>query len=259
MSRAIVNVATGQYVKGQDRLLKAFPDEQRFHWNNIRERGYGDQGDLTCPTHEERPYAFKAYALAAASAAGVESLLWCDACIVPGPRPLAELWDKIETDGYWIARNGYSNYEWAADSAYPALFRHEDCPLDPAAWNIATLREINRNIAHVVATAFGISLAHPVGLAILAEYFRLASETNAFCGPWANTNHPDVAKQTNGVWTNARYQPCGPSDVRGHRHDQTALSVIAWRLGCQLTDCPEWFAYKGGETDKTCLVADGSY
>ena len=59
-----------------------------------------------------------------------------------------------------------------------------------------------------------------------------------------------------------RMAPCGipgPLDVLGHRHDQTALSVIAWRLGCVLDAPPDTFAYKGGENEKTILIADGAY
>jgi len=50
--------------------------------------------------------------------------------------------------------------------------------------------------------------------------------------------------------------------VRGHRHDQTAASVIAWRLGFELTNPPNIFAYgRAGEAhdERTILLADGSY
>lgn len=246
MSRAIVNVATGRYLKGQERLVQQFgaADHKVYAYKKM---------PLQCPDHAARPYVFKAYALNWAALDGFSSLLWCDACIVPGPRPLSDLWEKIERDGYWIARNGWMNYEWTADSAYPDLF-----PENYDQWPNAALelsRGMNRLIPHVVATAFGISLAHPKGKAILDEYYRLASETNAFCGPWINSNYV----QQQGIRDNPRQAYCGPSDVRGHRHDQTALSVIAWRLGCTLSDCPEWFSYKGGETQATCLIADGSY
>ena len=219
--RVIVNVATGRYVKGQERLVSAFAHEYCVaRWHDMMPDG--------CQTHAERPYAFKAYALHDAAAAGMDVLLWCDASIVPGPRPLEELWEKIEQDGIWFSNNGFSNYEWTADSAYPDL---------------GVTREENRRIPHVVATAFGLDLRKPIGWNFLAEYYRLASETRTFCGPWKNTP----------------LTPCGPADVRGHRHDQTAASVICWRLGVHLSDPPEWFAYRGGETEKTCLVADGAY
>lgn len=234
--RAIVNVATGPYVRGQERLTEwcAKNSEEYFIWR--------DQLPAGSPFHQDVPYAFKAYALREAVAAGAKTLLWADASILP-IKPLDELWERIERDGYWIGNNGWTNYEWTADSAYAPLFG--DYPGD-AVW-------ANRQIKHVVATSFGFSIEHPTGRAIFEEYYRLASETKAFCGPWSNMEGSPAD------WNNERSAPCGPLDVRGHRHDQTALSVIAWRLGCQLTDSPNIFAYAGGETDQTFLVADGSY
>lgn len=227
VTHAIVNVATGQYVRGQQRLRAAINgDSVSVAWADALPPG--------SPSHYEVPYAFKAFALKAAhERTGADLLLWADASIVP-IRSLEALWEKIELDGYWISRNGWTNYQWTAESAYADL---------------GVTPEENRGIPHVVATAFGLSLRHPVGRAIFDEYLRLAG-THAFCGPWANSNNPECVGR-------ARSSPCGPPDVLGHRHDQTALSVIAWRQGCVLTDPPAWFAYEGGETEATFLMAKG--
>lgn len=239
MSRAIVSVATGPYVRALPRL------HAMSRASGVPLRMWRDCLPPGCPPHSEVPYAFKAYALRRVADDDVNTLLWCDASIVAGERPLKDLFEKIEQDGYWIANNGWTNYEWTADSAYPDLF-----PESQDDWGSA--REENKRIPHVVATAFGLSRAHPVGKSILNAYYRLASQTKVFCGPWWNHSFAEYSARADGV-------VCGPQDVRGHRHDQTALSVIAWRLGCKLTSCPEWFAYSGGETDKTCLIADGAY
>lgn len=230
MMGCIVNVATGRhYGRGQRRLSAACNRHAMAMWR--------DELPAGCPSHAEVPYAFKAFALASAAARGHKLLLWCDASILP-IAPLEPLFDRIERDGYWISRNGWSNGEWTADSAYPDL---------------GVSREENWKIQHVIATAWGVSVRHPIGYLVLAEYLRLA-KTRAFCGPWRNRNHPDSAKLPP-----EQSAPCGPPEVRGHRHDQTALSVIAWKLSLSLTDPPNVLAYKGGETDKTILVADGSY
>ena len=245
MSRAIVSVATGRYVKGLDRLTEwcAANGEDYITWRDRLPEG--------SPTHQDIPYGFKAYALTAAlgKAGGTAStLLWCDASIIP-VKPLAELWERIEQKGYWIANNGWTNYEWTADSAYPDLF--------PEMTSLGAARVINVTIPHVVATCFGISLAHPTGRAILEEYYRLASTTKAFCGPWVNY---DYEKKHGFAQPEGRVAVCGPPDVRGHRHDQTALSVIAWRLGLELTNCPYILAYKreGQPVDPgTIVLMDG--
>lgn len=239
MTRAVVCVATGRYTKGLNRLASAYSCDPMIadwmcRWSIL---------PVEWPTHQEKPYAFKAYALMDSVQKGAHAVLWCDASILP-IRSLEPLWEKIEREGYWIARNGWNNYQWTADRAYQDLFsglkdEHRTSNVD---WFVHA-REINKRIPHVVATSFGLNVKHPIGKAFLHEYFRLASETRAFCGPWKNT------QQT----------PCGPPDVLGHRHDQTAASVIAWRLGMRLTDCPLIFSYKGGETEDTILVADGAY
>lgn len=144
-------------------------------------------------------------------------LLWADASIVPGPAPLELLWDRIEEKGYWFSKNGYKNSEWTAHSALQYLDVTE---------------EENDHIEHVVATAFGLDLRQPIGRKFLDEYLRLA-KTQAFCGPWR-----------------------GGIGVQ-HRHDQTAASVIAWKLGMELTNPPEWFAYDGHQVESTVLVAKG--
>ena len=256
--RAVVNVSTGaHYLKGQQRLtewLTANKQADYFIWNDASGLPAG------CPSHAEIPYAFKAFALRDAIAAGAKTLLWCDASIRP-IRDLGPLWERIEEKGYWIGRNGWTNYEWTADLAYPELFRMdiESHVIRTGAFaDLDGLLTLNRDIPHVVAGSFGISMEHPTGRAIFEEYFRLASETKAFCGPWTNTGYGlpgEVYPHPDGV----RYGPCGPSDVRGHRHDQTALSVIAWRLGCELTNSPNVLSYAGGETENTFVVMDGDY
>jgi hypothetical protein len=119
----------------------------------------------------------------------------------------------------------------------------------------------NGKIPHVVATAFALDLRHRKGRAILREYAHLGLETDAFKGPWGNVqpceNLSEIIESSGG-----RISPCGPRDVRGHRHDQTALSVCAWRENVPLTDPPKFFAYgkAGAEHDsETILIADGSY
>lgn len=241
-NRAIVNVATGRYVTGQKRMQREFPNETLILW--------ADQLPTYSPDHTDTPFAFKAWALKAANCQhGKEVLLWCDACIVPGKRSLEDLWRKIETDGYWISRNAfggtsYTNYEWTADSAYRDLF-----PGEKDAW------AENAQIQHVVATTFGLDLRTAIGKAFLDEFLRLA-QTDAFKGPAINGNHYEGES---GMGKNAHCYPCGPPGVRGHRWDQTAASVIAWRLGMKLTEPPEWIAYPGQETEQTCFIADGAY
>lgn len=255
-SRAVVCVATTQYYqRGLDRLSAAIGSMGGANMHGIR------VPPSNWPTHEAKPYAFKPFALDLAADAGYDTLLWADACMLP-VQDMTPLWERIERDGYWFSKNGWSNYEWTANSAYPALFPGVFETVGNAVGGevitvhdaMTAARLINRRIPHVVATCFGISLKHKIGREFLRQYLTLAKATNAFCGPWINGPQ--------GAGLSVRQAPCGPADVRGHRHDQTAASVIAYNLEMQLTDPPNIFAYgKQGEQfdPKTIMIADGSY
>jgi hypothetical protein len=270
MTRAVFNVATGPYVRGQKRLAEALKKFGGFGEHFI---SWADQLPPNSPPHtarsrnekhphvsgsyvppdiwyEANPYAFKAYALQSAYThrARPTTLLWCDASIVP-IAPLEPLWERIERDGYWFSDNGWSNAQWTADSAYPALFPACFMPGCSECWDEA--RAANAKIKHVVATAFGISLDHDKGRDFLAQYIRMA-DAGAFKGPWWNSNRMENVGKAGAA-------PCGPPTTLGHRHDQTAASVIAWRLEMKLTAPPDVFAYRGGEKENTILVADGGY
>lgn len=261
MSKAVVSVATTPYYqRGMKRLYASvaqLPATKFLGWNEV---------PSGCQPHDERPYAFKAFALQNAAECGCKQLLWADACILP-IRKLDRIWEHAFQHGVWISRNGWNNYQWTAESAYPDLFRDEWIHADM----LPFLRKTNAKIPHVVATAFALDLDHEKGRAFLGEYYRLASETTAFCGPWANAalGDPSAAELDKRV-ANPRIAICGHADVIGHRHDQTAASVIAWRLDIPLTDPPDFFAYAPAPhlspaelrtqcDPRTILVADGSY
>ena len=252
MRRVIVDVATGDnYRKGQARLARILRDrgEEVVLFDEL---SHPDQGDNTpvrqmpadWPKHHEVPYAFKACALKWVADRGADVVLWMDSAVLP-IRSLEPLWQRIEHDGYWFAQNSCTNYEQTADSAYPALFPGRFHGPDTYAVDLAGARELNRQIPHVIACTFGLNLRSDVGATFLREYYRLATETHAFLGPWINLNNSRSQHP-------ARMAPCGPPDVLGHRHDQTAASVIAWKLGMKLTPghrdhngdylvYPEWF------------------
>ena len=242
MNRCIVTVATHPYYrKGQARLLQALSRQPAYDPNtNLLAWATTPDG---CPLHQVVPFAFKPHALKAAERKGHTSLLWCDSSVLP-IRNLAPVWEKIERDGWLLMDSGWSNYEWTALDAYPDL-------------GVTALT--NRQISHVIAGVIGLDLRNKTASAFLDEYLRL-SNTKAFCGP--RINGPLIEGAT--VY---RQAPCGPADVRGHRHDQTAASVIAWRLGMKLEKPPEFCCYANdaGSTDPkdydecTCLIVHGSY
>ena len=244
MNRAIVTVATtARYQRGQARLKES-----------AREFGYCsvvafDQLPDGCPRHV--PFAFKPWALKAAQEMGAESVLWCDSSIAV-VRDLRPLWERIERHGHWMSNNGFTNYEWTADSAYPHLL--------PELPQLEWARKTNRGISHVVAGCFGLNLRTVNARHFVKKFYEFAN-CGAFQGPSCNANCTLTKHDHRGA-PRGFCVPCGPPDVRGHRHDQTAASVLAWKLKWQLTNAPEVLIYGKPEaaTDpRTLLVADGSY
>jgi hypothetical protein len=219
-SHCVVNVSIGQkYVRGQERLSRELkrlaPDvHQRFYTN-----GY----PAGSPTHQDVPFAFKAFALAEASGMA-ERLMWLDSCMLP-ITSLERIWDYADEHGAWLGRNGFRNSAWTNEKALPDLF--------PEMSSLTEMRQANESIEHVVGGAFALGRSRVAGL-FIHDFLRLARDTRAFCGA-----------------------PRGPKGV-AHRHDQTAASVIAWRLGLPLTTSPDMFAYRGHEDERTVIVADGN-
>ncbi len=258
--RAVFNVATGpHYLRGQSRLLAALQQ----HGSGAQVLAWANELPPGSPPHSQNPYAFKAYALqhALTNRARPTTLLWADASILP-IRSLEPLWERIERDGYWISNNGWTNSQWTCDAAYPMLFAKDDLgQIGPP--TLTALRKLNATIPHVVATSLGISLEHKLGREFLSEYVSLA-DSGAFRGPWWNSNASN--KQ---YAANRGAEPCGPPECFGHRHDQTAASVIAWRLGMKLSDPPDVFAYSKRRPDgtlhiedqdeRTIILADGAF
>ncbi len=177
-------------------------------------------------THHRMPYGFKAWAIWAARQAGADLILWVDASILP-IRSMEPLWALIERQGYWFSRNGFPNGQWCSDAALPLL---------------GITREEAWRQEHVVATAFGLNLRSEIGSTFASEYLRLA-QNGSFRGPWTNKDGEASADPR----------------VSGHRHDQTAASVLVHRLGMKLTNPPAWLAYAGRTSEETIVVVDGAY
>ncbi len=173
------------------------------------------------PEHADVPYAFKAYAIQAMLRQGFTSILWADSSTI-AVRSLSPLWEQVESQGYWMADNWWFNCgEWTCDAALPLL---------------GITREEAFSIPQLAASAFALDFRNSLVVAFFSGYMRLA-RNGAFQGPW----------------TNEQLQASPDFRVLGHRHDQTAMSVMAWRLGMQLTPQPHVFSDNHGDSPTTIL------
>ena len=149
------------------------------------------------PTHNEVPYAFKAYGLKWAREQGYKRALWLDSSVYvhSDPSPVLKI---IENGGYFLLLNGWNQAAWSTD----AQLEYYGYTRDEA-----------EKMQHPVGGLIGINFEHEKGKALF-DMFIKAAEDKMFVGPWWNKNHE--------VSTDQR--------VLGSRHDQTCLGFITQKL-----------------------------
>lgn len=200
IKKCVINFVTYSkwYPVGQRRLKKSFLNNG-YKGDFLFFKGTKRLREIGCPSHEKIPYAFKAYVFKKAQEKGYNVILWADASICL-QQDASKVFNIIEEKGYWLMLNGWTSGEWCADTALAPL---------------GITREESFNYPHIMASVMGLDLRHPECVKFLEEYYEKANDGISFVGAWRNRNK-EVSKDPR---------------VLGHRHDQTAASIIAWRLG----------------------------
>jgi len=222
MKRAVVCYGVGAWhPRGVARLVKSLSDV-----GEAAEPATWTEHPAGCPAHQDLPYAFKPWAMNYAMDMGFDQAIWVDASCW-AIRPLWPLWQKITDDGYLLFLGGWTAGEWCTDAA-----------LEP----LGVTREQALTIPAIHAGAIGLDFRNRMAREFLSEWMRLSLDGVTFPGPWSNKNNEASADPR----------------VLGHRHDQTAASVLAARYGWTLTHCPWGFAF-WTETPhaETIIVARG--
>lgn len=220
--RAIVSVATDQKFVGCLHRLK---------------RELARLDDRTCfisweyevpPNTISAPYAFKISALNEARRRGGTELLWLDSSTFP-LRPLKPIWERIEAEGYWVSENwhGKPNGEWTTD---PALHYKNSDWTAPEAWPIigrilGITAEENATIPQLNAGVLGLDMSSQI-----VGWFM-------------------------DLWTELARAGAFHGDRGNHRHDQTCMSAIAWKLGMIPTIPPAYFTDDRHQSEDTILVS----
>jgi len=124
-------------------------------------------------------------------------LLWMDSsCWVI--KDLAPIWEAIEKDGYYFIHSGFNCSQYCNDESLEYF---------------GVTRDEAEKIPMIYAICFGLDLNHVIGSAISVQFIASAKER--------------IFDDGNGS-TDPRYI--------AHRHDQSALSLIAYQLGCKIHD-----------------------
>lgn len=177
-------------------------------------------------------YCAKPFALRAAREAGADIGILMDAAFWP-IRSIDPLVDHIANTGYYLCENGYRMGEWCSDAALEML-------------------QLSRDEAFAIPEVSGYCVGLNLRLArccqLIDEWCALASDGATF---------PGHHTATGGQGRNQGFVSRDPR-VKGHRHDQTALSAITWRLGMrEHIERPRFTAYHGHEDVTTVLVNRG--
>lgn len=224
----------GWYPRGAARMIEEFSRvssgyEIQAHVNvlpagapaGVIENGYDYTG-----------YCAKPFAAKAAWDSGADIAILMDAAFYP-IRRINPLVEHIARVGYFLCRNGYKVGEWASDRALERM---------------GLTRDEAFRMEEVSSYCVGFNFNRPESGALLDKWCDLAADRLTFPGPHTNIGH------------SGRNHGFASADnrVRGHRHDQTALSVTAHRLGMnQLVERPRFTAYRAYAAPETLLVNEG--
>lgn len=173
MKRAIVNVAYGSwYPRGQVRLAKSLSDHHeqadRLFWTN--------HYPPHCPTHKHTPYAFKPYAFGYALMKGYDQVLWLDSSVMLC-KPLTQIWDWIDADGYCFGNDGWFVGQWCNDAGLETMGLTRD-----EAWKVPLMD----------GKLIGLNLRSEVGRSFLRRWFDYCDK-GVFNGNWQDHRHDITA------------------------------------------------------------------
>lgn len=164
---------------------------------------WGERYPDGAPTHAEVPMGYKPYCVDEARRRGFRQVIWMDASIRL-KRPLDYLFEMIDAKGYVFYSEEHSIGQFCKDEALATLqISRDEAFRLPSVWSCV----------------LGLDLSTEPANRFLDEWKRLASDRVTFPGPkWSGLHG---------------YPRTASSDPRvlGHRHDQTAASVLAHRFG----------------------------
>jgi hypothetical protein len=217
-----------------ERFNSASPGYQIQAWVNTLPPG-APKGVIV-GGYDYTAYCAKPFALDYARQCGATQAILLDAAFFP-IRPIKPLVEHVQRNGYYLCRNGFSVGEWSSDAALNKF-------------NVS--REQALGIEEISSYCVGLDLS-PNSVDPLFLLWWWMKSVGTFAAPHTNTGHP--GRNQGFVSADAR--------VKGHRHDQTALSLIAHDLGMtRLSDRPEFTAYQRGyggafPNESTVLVNHG--
>ena len=236
MKRCILNVATGKYLNFQQRLINSLKavnySDSLITWTN--------QMPPNSPDHGSNPYAFKLFAIDYALAQGFTNILWCDSSVYFLKHP-DSLFEKIKQDGHFFIIGGDQLGNWTSDMALELFQETRDSVLE-------------KKFELLGGTIYGFDFNNPTTI----EFFKLWKyyySLGAFKGFYMNSCG-DIPDNIRHIKKDKNYGVVSTDKrCRGHRHDETIASFIAYKLHMKLT-------YIGGDrmfqgNTEACVAKSG--
>lgn len=196
MTRCVVTLGVGQRFAAGVKRMGA----------GLKANGYEGTGRMLtayppgCPTHKEIPYGFKPWLIDRARYDGFDQVLWMDAACVP-VKPLDGLFELLAVEGAVFPYSPLPIWQWCSDACRDAmgLSKARLRGLCPSMW----------------ACVIGLDFRH--------------GAANEFLDQWLLYSRDGVS--FHGAWTNENGQVSANPEVKGHRHDQTVASILAFEMG----------------------------
>lgn len=196
MKRCVVTVGAGQRFPLGVRRLEAGLAANGFDGESRMFTDYPPG----CPTHKQIPYGFKPWVMEQARRDGFDQVLWIDADCVP-VRPLDGLFNELALEGAILPYSPQRIWQWCSD----ACAKQMGIP-----WN--KLRGLCPSIWSCV---MGLDFRHDTANEFLDQWLAYSRDGVSFHGSWRN-DHGEASVHP---------------EVKGHRHDQTVATILAFRLG----------------------------
>jgi hypothetical protein len=236
---AVVGIG-GWYPRGVSRLINSF---DRIHGPGIPVHAWVNTFPPYAPTqmiedgYDYAGYAAKAFALRALKDSGAVDIgILVDAAFYP-IRHIQPLICHIADNGVYFCKNGFKLGEWSSDRALETF---------------GMTRELAFSIEEVSSYCVGVDFRTERGRTLVNVWANLSTDPRIIAGPHTA---PHIEGRNRGfVSTDPR--------VKGHRHDQTALSFARYALDFPdslLIERPKFTDYLNHQTDETLLVNHGGF
>lgn len=190
-----VNFANGSYISGQQDLIRSI--KKHSSYDILAFTKYEEIGS---PSHHDSPYEFKLHSIKTARDKGYEIVIWCDASMRL-IKSIDDLIPKIKEVGVYVQQDGWYIGQWANDKTLDYF---------------GTSRDDMMKIQNASAGIIGFDFKNSLSNIFLNELFK-CSHAGLFVGKWNNKDK-----------TESQDERC-----LGHRHDQTCIELVSYKLNIQ--------------------------